>query len=576
MLICKPETAYFILYHIFLDSATYIFVKTRKLTDNFPADRNIQGVIFLKKQNFLKASLILMLSAGVSKALGALFKIPLTNLLGGVGMSYFSCAYSLFMPVYALTVTGLSAAVARMTAQSVALEMYSNARKVRSTALMMFSAVGLAGSILTFLLSGISGGSTESSLSVAMIAPSVFFGCIMSVERGYYEGMSNMYPTAVSQVIEGIVKVVAGLFLCRYVTEHMGRIIIYFPDTDPVAISAAAGILGVTLSSVGAVVFFAVLRLFRKKVPENNEQAVMSRRDIARELIANAVPTGISAVVTNLTALIDMWTVIGCITYFGSRMPTPSGISEKDIPHFIYGSFAGIALTVFNLVPSVTNMLGKGILPCITEAWENHHIKTLSENTMQALITSAVIAVPAAFGIAVLAPEILGFLFPRQPDEVNICINSLRLLMVGMVCLCISFPVFSMLQAIGKASLPLKIMLLGTVVKSVGNIFLIPVMDVDGAAVSTSLCYAVILIVSIRLYIKHSGISLKIMPFLVILYAGGMCAGSAYIACVTAQRYGMSSFGVLAVSVAAGGIVYAIVLAVCGTCLKRFGRPVLQ
>lgn len=122
-------------------------------------------------------------------------------------------------------------------------------------------------------------------------------------------------------------------------------------------------------------------------------------------------------------------------------------------------------------------MLGKGVLPCITEAWENHHIRILSENTMQALITSAVIAVPSAFGIAVLAPEILGFLFPKQSDEINVCINSLRLLMPGMVCLCISFPVFSMLQAIGKASLPLKIMLLGTVIKFAGNILLIPLQE---------------------------------------------------------------------------------------------------
>lgn len=517
-----------------------------------------------------------MLSAGISKALGALFKIPLTNLLGGVGMSYFSCAYSLFMPVYALTVTGLSSAVARMTAQSVALGMYSNAKKIRSTALMIFSAVGLAGSILTFLLSVVSGGSAESSLSVAMISPSVFFGCIMSVERGYYEGMSNMYPTAVSQVIEGIVKVVAGLYLCGYATEHIDDIIVYFPDIDPTAVSSAGGILGVTLSSAGAVVFFAVLRLFRKSVPENSEKTVMSRKEISRELIANAVPAGISAVVTNLTALIDMWTVIGCITYFGSRTNQPSGIAEEDIPNFIYGSFAGIALTVFNLVPSVTNMLGKGVLPCITEAWENRHIKTLSENTMQALITSSVIAVPSAFGIAVLAPEILVFLFPKQPDEVSICINSLRLLMVGMVCLCVSFPVFSMLQAIGKASLPLKIMLLGTLVKFAGNILLIPVMGVDGASVSTSVCYAVILTVSVKCYMKYSGISLKTAPFAVILYAGGMCAGSAYLACATAHRYGMGSFGVLAVSVATGGIVYLAVLAVCGSCLKRFRKPVLQ
>ncbi len=535
----------------------------------------------MKKQNFLKGSLILMLSAAAAKALGALFKIPLTNLLGGVGMSYFSCAYSLFMPVYALTVTGLSSAVARMTAQSIALGMYKNAKKVRSTALILFSAVGLVGSAVTFLLSKsfsvYSAGSTEASLAVAMIAPSVFFGCIMSVERGYYEGMSNMYPTAVSQVIEGVVKVTAGLFLCGYVTRHSSEIMVYFPEiTDTRAIAAAAGILGVTLSSVGATLFFGIMRIFGKNILSDGENTVMKRREIAHELAVNAVPTGISAVVTNLTALIDMWTVIGCISHFGSRVNIPDGISEKEMPDFVYGSFAGIALTVFNLVPSVTNMLGKGVLPCITEAWESRNIKSLSENSMQALLASAVIAVPSAFGIAVLAPEILGFLFPKQTDETAVCINALRLLMPGMVCLCVSFPLFSMLQAIGKAALPMKIMILGTMIKLIGNIILIPLISVDGAAVSTSLCYAVILAVSLKLYIKHSGISLEIKSFAGVVYAGAMCAGSAYLVSGITQRLGMSGLGVLALSVAVGGIIYIAVLAVCGSYIRRNVKPVFE
>lgn len=109
-----------------------------------------------------------------------------------------------------------------------------------------------------------------------------------------------------------------------------------------------------------------------------------------------------------------------------------------------------------------------------------------------------------------------------------------------------------------------------------GNILLIPVTGVDGAAISTSLCYVIILIVSVKFYIKYSGIRLKIMPFLVIAYAGGMCAGSSYLACVTSQRYGLGNFITLAVSVAAGGIVYLAVLAVCGSCLKLFHKPALQ
>lgn len=517
----------------------------------------------MKKQTFIKGSLILMLSAVAAKILGAFFKIPLTNILGGVGMSYFSCAYSLFMPVYALTVTGVSSAVARMTAQSMALGMPENAKKVRRTALMVFSAAGLAGSLLTFLLakpfSIYSVNSPQAAAAVAMISPAVFFGGITAVERGYYEGLSNMYPTALSQVAEGVVKVFGGLWLCGYVTSHSDKVMRYFPGiTDVRAVAAAAGILGVTLSSLGAVLFFAVMRIFIRHENSAAGDAVISRRRITRELISTALPIGVSALVTNLTALIDMWTVIGCISYFGTTAAVPAGVSPEEMPHFIYGSFAGIAITIFNLVPSVTNMLGKGALTCITDQWECGSRHGLEKSASQALMTAAVIAVPAAAGMIVLAPEIMGFLFPKQSDEVAVCINSLRLMMPGMIFLCISFPLFSMLQGIGKPVLPLKIMLLGTAVKLVGNLALIPVMGVDGAALSTTICYGVILALSLWAFVKASGVHIGISPFTGIFYAGIMCGGVAYLASSLAEKSGFSGFGQIIPGTLAGGTAYII------------------
>jgi stage V sporulation protein B len=493
-----------------------------------------------------------------------MFKIPLTNMLGGVGMSYFSCAYSLFMPIYALTVTGLSSAVARMTAQSIALGMYRNARRVRQTALILFSAVGLAGSLLIVLLaspfSRYIADCPQSELAVLMIAPSVFFGCITAVERGYYEGMSNMYPTAFSQLVEGVIKLAAGLIMCSYVSENEEIVRRYFSG-DIRIISAAAGIFGVTLSSVGAAFFMGCVRFFEKR-HTGGENMVVSRRDISGQLISIALPSGISAVVTNLTALIDMWTVIGCISYFGIYNNVPDDIAESDIPHFIYGSFSGIALTVFNLVPSVTNMLGKGILPAITEAWENHNSEMLRKNTVQALLTACLISVPAAIGIGVLSEEILCFLFPLQTDEVAVCINSLRLLMLGMVCLCVSFPLFSMLQAIGKPSAPLKIMLVGAVVKFIGNILLIPVLGVDGAAVSTSLCYVIILVMALVIYMRETKMTISLKPFAEVIYSGALCGASAYLISDIMKVHGAGNTAVLMVSSFCGAVVYGVSLIV--------------
>lgn len=515
-----------------------------------------------------------MASAIVAKILGAVFKIPLTNLLGGVGMSYFSCAYSLFMPIYALAVTGLSTAVAAMTAKSLALGMYDNIRRIRRIALMMFSTVGLIGSLIIFFLakpfSLFSSGGIEAAPAVAMIAPSVTFGCITAVERGYYEGMSNMYPTAVSQAVEGIVKVVAGLFLCSYVSSHGTEIMAKYPQiTDIRAAAAAAGIMGVTLSSLGALIFFVILAAFRKNPEKNGETLLLPTREISRELIKTALPIGVSAVVTNLTAIIDMGTLIGCISYFSYRGRLPIDVAEDEIPKFVYGSFAGIALTVFNLVPSVTNMLGKGILPCIAAAWAEGDREGLRRGTSQALLTAAVISVPSAVGMGVLSPQILHILFSRQPDEAELCISSLRLLMPGMVCLCLSFPIFAMLQGIGKAAVPLKIMLTGTIVKLIGNLILIPVMGADGAAVSTSVCYAVILAFSLAVYLKTTKISLLCTPFAAVVYSGILCGAGAYLASDICSRRNMGYMAEMISAVVFGGGIYLLSLYLLSVKIRR-------
>lgn len=519
----------------------------------------------MKKQNFIKGSLILMVSVIAAKILGAVFKIPLTNLLGGVGMSYFSSAYSIFMPVYAFSVTGLSTAVAAMVAKSRGFGMYENIRRIRRIALGLFSLVGALGSLLILLFarpfSIVTSGDTEAALAVAMIAPSVLFGCITAVERGYYEGMSNMYPTAFSQTAEGIVRVVAGLWLCGYVNSNGTEIMKYFPEmTDVRALAAAAGIAGVTLSSFGAMIFFALMNLFSKKSERVGEKHLANPREIAVELIKTALPIGAGSVVTNLTAIIDMGTIIGCISYFGYKGAIPANVVDEDIPRFVYGSFSGIALTVFNLIPSVTNMLGKGILPCIATAWSSGNKNELSRSTSQALLTATVIAVPSAVGIGVLSPEILHILYAGQSDEAELCISSLRWLMVGMVCLCVSFPVFAMLQGIGKTSAPLKIMLAGTAVKTVGNIAFIPFMGADGAAVSTSLCYGVILAMAVYTYLKYAKIKIEIKPFLAVVYAGILCGVSAYLGADLCHRNGAGDIFTAVIATVCGSIIYLLSL----------------
>ncbi len=214
-------------------------------------------------------------------------------------------------------------------------------------------------------------------------------------------------------------------------------------------------------------------------------------------------------------------------------------------------------------------MRRKGIPPERTAARAKGERTALQKGTVQALLTAAVISVPAAVGLGVLSPQILHMLFARQGDEAELCINSLRLLMPGMICLCVSYPIFSMLQGIGKAAAPLKIMLFGTAIKLIGNLVFIPIMGVDGAAVSTSLCYGAILALSLFTYVRAVKISISPTPFASVIYAGILCGAGAYLGADICGRYGCGNIASAAWAVISGGAVYIVSLYLLS--IKKYG-----
>lgn len=478
----------------------------------------------MKKQSFLESSAILILSAVVTKLMGAVFRIPLANMLGGEGMGYFSSAYGIFMTVYAVSVTGLPAAVAKLTAENSALERFANVRRVRSSALLFFSAAGLAFTLLmlaaAYPFCMLTGGK-ETVPSVLAIAPSIFFGCVTSVYRGYYEGLRNMIPTAVSQIAEGLVKLAAGLALCLWVLKNPAKaaaMCIFFglPAGSVLSAAAAAAVLGITLSTAAGTLFLVLRdRLFGDGITPEQLSASSgagctdSRRTIIAALLKTAVPVAIGALVTNLTSLIDLVTINRSLgravyaspEYFAQIAP---GIPPERLPNFLFGSFTGLAVTVFNLIPSFTNMFGKGILPNLSEAFAAGDEVRVRECAEKSLFATALIAFPSGVGISVLSGPILRVLFPLKGLETSLCTLSLSVLGIGVVFLCLSSTVFAALQAAGRPELPVKLMLLGVAVKLTGNLLLvrIPELNTAGAAVSTLLCYAVICIPAVNILIK--------------------------------------------------------------------------
>ncbi|MBQ8175760.1 MAG: polysaccharide biosynthesis C-terminal domain-containing protein [Oscillospiraceae bacterium] len=542
----------------------------------------------MKKQTFIFSSAILIFSAIATKLIGALFRIPLANMLGGTGMGYFSSAYGIFMTVYALSVTGLPTAVARVVAENSALAQYANIRKIKSASLVFFGITGFSFTLLLLaaaypfciLTSG-----TETVPSVLMIAPSVFFCCVTSVYRGYYEGLRNMFPTAVSQVIEGLFKLCAGLAFCMYVLnnpEKFDSISTLF-GCGTTAVAAAAAVLGITLSSAAGMLFLIIRdKLFGDGITYSSttSESTESTRAIIGKLLKIALPVAAGALVTNLTSLIDLVTVTRSLKKAVNDAPELfSSISDScpvsELHNFMFGSFTGLAVTVFNLIPSFTNMFGKGIFPSLSEAFTANDQKAVALNTEKALLSTAIIAVPSGFGIMVLAEKILGFLFSAKSLEVSVCAASMSILGTAVIFLCISSTIFSVFQALGKPQLPVKIMLCGVAVKLIGNLILVPVpqLNIAGAALSTLLCYVVIFIPSVYYMIKLTKISARKLfgDFCKLCYCSVMCAVSAKLTENILSNALNTSF-VLFISIFIGVIIYIF----CGFLLGIFTKSTLK
>ncbi len=517
----------------------------------------------MKKQTFLTGSLLLTASALTAKVLGALFKIPLTAMLGGTGMGYFSCAYGLFLPLYAVFVTGLSTAVARPTADYAGRGNYAAARYVRRVARMLFFWAGLAGMLIAAVCakSFAARTSPEAFPAVLAITPAVLLCCLTAVERGYYEGLCTMTPTAVSQAVEALAKLICGLVGCSFFLKHP------LPGMTCEAAGAFGAVLGVTASTLAGLLCMVFRNCLGRQ--ETSSQPHPSAGVVVRLLLSVMIPAALGALVTNLTSLIDLMTVMHCFSdllhtdpeafYRGTDIP--GSIPTGEAAAFVYGSFMGLSITVFNLVPSLTNMLAKGVLPCTAQAWASGSRREAAGYARQVLLLTGLAAIPAGCGIFVLSGGVLKFLFAGREAEIHAAVSSLQWLAPGMVFLCMTFPVFSLLQAVGKEKLPVLLMLPGIAVKLIGNILLLPHLYTVGAALSTSLCYLVILIPSLLCLRKTLGEPLHLAGLLLAqCYSGVMCAAAAWL-CYT--RLPLPQRLSLLLSVAAGAGVYVLCMLLC-------------
>ena len=513
-----------------------------------------------KKQNVLNGAMVLVAATALVKFIGAIYKIPLTGILGSLGRGYFASAYNIYTPVYAISMAGLPVAVSTLVSKYAALGRHRDVKQMLKVTFPLFLGLGIIGTGLLMVLAKPFAVSVKSPLafySVIAIAPSVFFCCFMSVYRGYYEGLNNMFPTAISEVIESLGKLVFGLafakYMLGYATEQVelkGEVFGYVVKTEAdgaivYALAAAAAIFGVTLGTVFGAIFTQLRHQIKKDGITHsmlvNSPAAVSKQQTVKEIIAIAVPTALSSLVLNITNFIDTWMIQNrlkdvvagsydvIMNSYGDSI-NAAGIARENIHTFLYGAY-DTTLDFRNLVPTVMMTLGVSAIPVISAALAKKDMKTVHGTVNTVFRTTMLVALPAGAGFAALAEPILDLLYHGTENESGIAVAApvLALYGVAMGIMTLSSPLTNIMQAIGRADVPAKALAIGCVFKIGLNYLLIgiPSMNVKGAVFGTSIFYLWCIFYDYRVLKKETGVKIDVKAVIIKPLIASVATGAA-------------------------------------------------
>lgn len=483
------------------------------------------------------------------KVFGFLYKVPLNRILGDE-MANVNAAYSVYTLLYMISTAGIPVAVSLLVSRSRAEGRPITLSRVFRLSLTALAAVGALGMGALLLLAGpISLGNSggDSYLCLVAIAPALFFICLSSVLRGYFQGFGRMTPTAVSGIIEAFGKMLLGLLFVLIVLGLGGD----------ARLAAAYSVLAITLGiALGTLYLFLAYTRYRRRgllLVEGEEMVAKSNRAVLREILAIALPIALSAGVMSSASLLDgqlMRPLL--IEYYGS----------EALAKAVFSDYSTGAVTLFNMPAVLVYPIASAIVPYLTGARTRGDTAAAGRYAASALRAAAIISLPAALGMSVLSRPILSFVFLGDLDMAEHAGGPLAILALSVLPLSLLAVTNALLQAYGRQGLPILSMLAGLFVKTIFLILLTPTLGPLAAPLGTLAFYLISFSLNLWFVLRYAlpGLSLTaILP--APLLAASASSFTAFL--VYRALFGLFSLALLPAIIAAG-VVYLVLLPALG------------
>lgn len=425
-----------------------------------------------------------MIGIAIVKVIGALYKIPISNILGDEGNGHFNNAYVVYNLLLMVSTAGLPIALSKTISEAQALGWRNQVQRTFRVALITFVVLGIISFVVMYQFAQPLAqfqGDGLAALAVRALAPACFFVCVISAYRGYAQGHANMVPTSVSQVIEALGKLIIGVALAWY----------FMKGNAGTEVAAAGAIFGVTAGACLALLFLIVNHYRHKEVSlAETTDKTDSYALIFKRLMIIAIPITIGASIVPVTTWLDTVQVQNILRdVMGAQSADFYKLNQVTDPVVsLYGAYQR-PMTIFNLPASFMVALTACIIPAISACMAKQDREGTRRIAESSLRIGMLLALPAGIGMTVLAAPIMRLLFFNTDHSV--ADPCMAILGISSIFICLMSICNALLQAAGFVNLPIFAMLLGCVAKLVVNNFLVrqEAFGIVGAPIGTLVCY---------------------------------------------------------------------------------------
>ena len=450
-----------------------------RVTDGYAGTQGSIGWIGkMKKNSFIQGAVILAVSGIIVKLIGAVSRIYLSRLLGGEGIGLYQMAYPIYLLCLSISTAGLPVAISIMVSERNAIHDFLGGQRILKIALSVLTLTGLLFSVGLYFGSSVLIDhhivrDPRAYWSLIALAPAVFCATISATMRGYFQGLQNMTPTAVSEVIEQFVRVVT----------MIGLAIILLPKG--LEFGAAGATFGAAPGAAAAILtlgwFYWHDRKHRKMWYMSQDKSIVpdSTWNIMKRLFILAIPVSCANIMIPIVSNIDLFIVPKRLEVAGFNVEQATTL---------FGYLTGMATALINMPTIVTSSMSSSLVPGISEASIKKDFDTIRRRARTALRLASVFTLPAAIGLGVIATPISTMLYATPNAGPCIAVMSIGIFFLG-----IQQVTTGILQGLGKTAVPFINLIVSGCVKVAfsWNLTAMPQFGVLGAAFATDTDFAV-------------------------------------------------------------------------------------